>query len=195
MTGTRGKILTEGVRLFAENGYRETTIGDIEAAAGLAPRAGGFYRHFKSKEELLYEMLESYFQEIDEELTFRHVFPLGDTKSELLLIGRTILNHAERHRDLRNVLLRGARYIPKINELLSSINQQGAYAEIVPWLKQKLGTKRCKALDTDAFAVVVFAPVFYTLRNIDQKEEPLGVDRERVLNTWANQWAPILDHG
>jgi AcrR family transcriptional regulator len=38
------------MELFAERGYRATTIGDIERAAGLAARRGGFYRHFESKE-------------------------------------------------------------------------------------------------------------------------------------------------
>jgi len=193
MARTRDKLLKEGIRLFAEKGYRETTVGDIEAAVGLAPRAGGFYRHFKSKEDLLLEMLSAYFEEVDEELTFRHVFPLGDTRAELLLIGRTILNHAERHRDLRNVLLRGARYIPKIKELIDSINQKGAYNEILPWLKQKLGPKRCKKLDAEALAISVFGPIFYTLRGLDQNEYPLDVDQERLLETWATQWALMLD--
>ena len=41
------------MRLFAAQGFRGTTVGEIEAAAGLAPRAGGLYKHFRSKEEVL----------------------------------------------------------------------------------------------------------------------------------------------
>ena len=50
---TRERIITEAMRLFAERGYRGTTVGDIEQAAGLAPRAGGLYKHFASKDEVL----------------------------------------------------------------------------------------------------------------------------------------------
>ncbi|MGD0144078.1 MAG: helix-turn-helix domain-containing protein, partial [Rhizomicrobium sp.] len=50
---SRERILSAAVALIAERGYHETTVGDIEAAAGLTRRAGGFYRHFSSKEDVL----------------------------------------------------------------------------------------------------------------------------------------------
>lgn len=39
--------------MFAEQGYRATSIAQISGAAGLSPSAGGLYRHFKTKESLL----------------------------------------------------------------------------------------------------------------------------------------------
>ncbi len=50
---TRGRIIEEALRLFAERGYNATSVAEIEAAAGLSPGAGGLYRHFKSKYEVL----------------------------------------------------------------------------------------------------------------------------------------------
>src|SRR5882672_7323639 len=47
------EILDAAVRLFAERGYKATTITQIEAAAGLSPGAGGLYRHVSSKQDLL----------------------------------------------------------------------------------------------------------------------------------------------
>ena len=41
------------MKLFAEHGFRATTVGEIEAAAGLQPRRGALYKHFDSKEALL----------------------------------------------------------------------------------------------------------------------------------------------
>jgi AcrR family transcriptional regulator len=41
------------LELFATRGYHETAIGDIESGAGLVPRSGGMYRHFRNKEDLL----------------------------------------------------------------------------------------------------------------------------------------------
>src|SRR5258705_8311772 len=50
---TRERIIDESLRLFAERGYAATSVAEIEAAAGLSPGAGGLYRHFKSKYEVL----------------------------------------------------------------------------------------------------------------------------------------------
>ncbi len=50
---TRERIIEEALRLFAEKGYSATAVSEIEAAAGLSPGAGGLYRHFRSKEEVL----------------------------------------------------------------------------------------------------------------------------------------------
>ena len=45
---TRERILLAARRLFAEQGYKGTSVGEIEAAAGLSPRAGALYKHFPS---------------------------------------------------------------------------------------------------------------------------------------------------
>ncbi|GAA1259791.1 TetR/AcrR family transcriptional regulator [Sphaerisporangium rubeum] len=50
---TRDRIVGESLRLFAERGYAATSVAEIEAAAGLSPGAGGLYRHFRSKYEVL----------------------------------------------------------------------------------------------------------------------------------------------
>ncbi len=41
------------MRLFAERGFRATSVGDIEGAVGLVPRRGALYKHFPSKQALL----------------------------------------------------------------------------------------------------------------------------------------------
>jgi AcrR family transcriptional regulator len=46
-------VLDGAMELFAERGFAATTIAEIERAAGLSPGAGGIYRHFASKVELL----------------------------------------------------------------------------------------------------------------------------------------------
>ena len=46
-------ILDACVILFAEKGYSGTSTSDISKAIGLSPSAGGIYRHFTSKEEIL----------------------------------------------------------------------------------------------------------------------------------------------
>ena len=50
---TRKRILSAATRLFLANGLAETGIASIMSAAGLTQ--GGFYRHFRSKEQLIAE--------------------------------------------------------------------------------------------------------------------------------------------
>jgi AcrR family transcriptional regulator len=52
-SSTRERIIDEALRLFAGKGYAATAVAEIEAAAGLSPGAGGLYRHFRSKEEVM----------------------------------------------------------------------------------------------------------------------------------------------
>jgi len=50
----RSRVLEAAVDLFADQGYDGTSVAQVIAKAGVAK--GGFYHHFASKEELLYEV-------------------------------------------------------------------------------------------------------------------------------------------
>ncbi|EOA04357.1 TetR family transcriptional regulator [Herbaspirillum frisingense GSF30] len=50
---TRKRILSTATRMFLADGLAETGIASIMSAAGLTQ--GGFYRHFRSKEQLIAE--------------------------------------------------------------------------------------------------------------------------------------------
>jgi AcrR family transcriptional regulator len=55
---TRERLLDIGLALFARNGLAATTITEIESQAGLRGGSGSFYRHFGSKEELFFAVVE-----------------------------------------------------------------------------------------------------------------------------------------
>jgi AcrR family transcriptional regulator len=50
---TRDRLLDAALEAFASRGVEGTPITDLEHAAGLAAGSGGFYRYFKTKDELL----------------------------------------------------------------------------------------------------------------------------------------------
>ena len=52
-TTTRDRLLDASLRSFATVGVEGTVITDLEKAAGLAPGSGGFYRYFRTKDEVL----------------------------------------------------------------------------------------------------------------------------------------------
>lgn len=55
---TKDRILRTALKLFVEKGFAEVSINDLIKEVGIAK--GGFYHHFKSKDELIYEMMEGF---------------------------------------------------------------------------------------------------------------------------------------
>lgn len=53
---TKDRILRTALKLFVERGFTEVSINDLINEVGIAK--GGFYHHFKSKDELIYIMME-----------------------------------------------------------------------------------------------------------------------------------------
>jgi AcrR family transcriptional regulator len=63
---TRWSIQEQALRLFREQGYDQTTVDQIAAAAEISPST--FFRYFKTKEDVVIEdeydpLLEKYFEE------------------------------------------------------------------------------------------------------------------------------------
>lgn len=54
----------EALKLFSEKGIKETTIRDIARAVGITE--GAIYRHFHSKDQIVYELFEKYSAELYE---------------------------------------------------------------------------------------------------------------------------------
>jgi TetR/AcrR family transcriptional repressor of nem operon len=59
MAENRRRILEAAGRLFREKGFDSVTVAEVMQAAGLTH--GGFYGHFKSKDDLIAETLASVF--------------------------------------------------------------------------------------------------------------------------------------
>ena len=57
----REELLAIAARLFAEKGFRNTTVRDIADAAGIL--SGSLYHHFDSKESIVDELLSSFLAE------------------------------------------------------------------------------------------------------------------------------------
>jgi TetR/AcrR family transcriptional regulator, cholesterol catabolism regulator len=58
----REELLAIAAGLFAERGYRNTTVRDIADAAGIL--SGSLYHHFDSKESMVDEILRSFQEEL-----------------------------------------------------------------------------------------------------------------------------------
>jgi AcrR family transcriptional regulator len=61
-SGRRDEVLALAAELFAERGFRSTTVRDIGDAAGIL--SGSLYHHFDSKESMIEEILTSFLDEL-----------------------------------------------------------------------------------------------------------------------------------
>jgi len=57
-TNRRAQLLDIAAKLFAERGFKNTTVRDIADAAGIL--SGSLYHHFDSKEAMVDELLDSF---------------------------------------------------------------------------------------------------------------------------------------
>ena len=191
---SRERILTVAVTMISERGYHETTIGDIEAAAGLTRRAGGFYRHFKSKDDVLVQAIEQTAKQMIAELNLADIVSLKSPRAELLVIARGLIRHAETFRPLRLLIQREGHKLPALRRAARRANAQLAAMDVVPWVENVL--QRSKAVKTNAreLALIMFGPVVLYLLSNDRADPAFGVKDEKYLEHWADHWSAWLEN-
>jgi len=85
------KIIHEGLRLYSLKGFSNTSIQDIMKAADTSK--GGFYNHFKSKEELFYEVLK----EARKIWRERNLAGLDETDESVEKVSKLLRNYSNRY--------------------------------------------------------------------------------------------------
>jgi AcrR family transcriptional regulator len=188
---TREALAQAAISLFARKGYRETSVGDIEEAAGLTPRAGGFYRHFVSKEAVLIESVSLMAREMVAEIRLKEILEAGGVKAELMFIAERLLAHAAQHRELRLLLQREAHKLPALRKELQEANLALTRQDIVPWIAHAL--KRAgRTEEPTSFAFIVFGPIVLYLISLDRGQPSFGLGKDEALRAWAAHWAREL---
>jgi len=98
---TRQRIIQGALRLFAEKGVDATSIRDIAGSAAITEPA--IYRHFKSKEDLVWEIFWSGYRGFGE--TLRAVEAQGGLRERLAAMIETICGLFDRDEALFRFLL------------------------------------------------------------------------------------------
>jgi AcrR family transcriptional regulator len=190
---SRDKLLREALRLMGERGYHQTTVGDIEEAAGLTRRAGGFYRHFRSKEDLLIQALKDASTQMIAEIRPADVVALKSPRAELLVIAQALLRHAEAYRPLRLLIQREGHTLPALRKAARTTNKRLAALDVVPWVKDVLRRSGVREQDPRQVALMIFGPVLLYLVSLDRRDPAFGMtDIEPFLQSWADHWAAWL---
>jgi AcrR family transcriptional regulator len=184
---TSARILDAAMGLFAERGYRGTSVGEIERAAGLAPRSGALYQHFKNKEDVLEQAIERHLEAIDDLGSALEMLPLGDLRAELTLLARWNLASLDRRAPLTRFVYReGDRLPAKLREKLYNRLVERPYSQVVTWLRGRFEDADAGEPDLHALALIIIEPMS-SYRSIQQLFDrvPGGVDDERFIGTWV----------
>lgn len=170
---TRSRLLDAALRSFATVGVEGTVITDLEEAAGLAPGSGGFYRYFRTKEEVLDAVVRREIERVRERESGSAEFePPSDPREALRLEFATTLAGLRRIGPLIAILAREHGRIP---ELAAEIT-----AELV-----EPGVRTDQGRDPSVGAVVLSALVGYHLSTDYFGGPPGGVDSEQFVATLA----------
>lgn len=189
---TRERILDNALRLFADRGYEATSIGEIEIAAGLAPRSGALYKHFASKRALIDAALAERFGELDSIDQRIELMPLGDLEAELTLLGRLALDELERERDLCRLVMKEGERFPELADAFHTGIVERGHRIAATWVESRAAALELKFPDPEATAqVMTDALVGYALQHHIFGERATRIESERVIGAWTRI---VLDH-
>ena len=193
-TPTRERIVIEAMRLFAQRGFRGTSVSQIEAAAGLSPGSGGLYHHFSSKDAVLAEGVSRHLARLDALREIRQVFAgIGDVKSQLAITARYYLAELDSQADLLRLLVAEARRKPDL--LTSAVDHLVArtYEDFADWLAQvapQAPGERVRAVS----AIGLGALLASRLTRDVLGTASLDVSDEILLATWTEMMAGTLEN-
>jgi AcrR family transcriptional regulator len=186
-SATRERLMAAAIELFAERGFDSTSVGEIERTAGLAPRSGALYQHFKGgKDELMRSAIERELRAIDELGSVMEMLPLGDLRAEFTLLARWNLGSLERRSALARFVRRdAARLPPELRDELYDRLVGRPYEQVVAWLEGRVSSAG-DAADLHALALVLVESLsaYHSLRSTFGRT-PDDVDDERFIAAWS----------
>ena len=185
--GTRERLISAAMHLFAEHGYAGTTIGQIESEAGLAPRSGALYQYFESKRDLLDAAVARHAESLDQMQGITDLMPLGDLRAELTLMARWNLQDLRRRHDLYRFIRREGDRFP---ELLATVYEKIGREPLqrsADYLRQRFREGGVEEPDAEALVIVLVQTMSTYVSHIDvYGAPPLDVDEERFVTAWVD---------
>jgi AcrR family transcriptional regulator len=197
VTPTRERILDAAVELFGRKGYSATSVGEIEAAAGLVPRSGGLYKHFESKRALLdaavarrARVAERAGEMVDELLR-------GDLRAEARLYGQGSLRIIRDDQALMRIVMREGDNSPELRDAFQQRIVSRGHASTVEWLRLAVARTGAPEPDLDGLAALILGSVInHCVLDTMFGEPPGGLSDEEFIDVWTDSTLKLLGaHG
>ncbi|MDF2710297.1 MAG: TetR family transcriptional regulator [Nonomuraea muscovyensis] len=194
---TRERIIREALRLFAERGYSATSVAEIEAASGLSPGAGGLYRHFRSKYELLAVAINEHAARTRTQVA-ESLAVLGDmedsvdVEARLSRLCRAGLAKVGEESELTRVFFRDLSQFPELVAVVREGLLQPMFDAFTTWFRTQPEYTGADADWNGVAAVLGGAVVQYRLFQETVGDSPGHVDKDRFVAAWVRLAAGLL---
>jgi AcrR family transcriptional regulator len=190
-TSTRDRLVDEAMRLFGEQGYRATTVAQIERAAGLSPGSGGLYHHFPSKEALLAAGVQRHLDRLRALRDIRRVFVgLADMRSELTVTARFAFELLDEERPLLRMLFAEPGHRPPPLAEAVTAMFTATYDEFAGWVQSRAPSLDRRAAHTIAtVAIDALLGQRITAQVLGTDDD----DDEEFIATWVEMVAARLE--
>jgi AcrR family transcriptional regulator len=191
---TRDRILDAAMALFGERGYRGTTVGAIEQAAGLAPRRGGLYRHFPSKQEVFNAAVGRYASKFRFLEDLLETLDFDDEHATLTRLARFALAGLAAEGDLFRLLQRDGPDFPDLAMLVHEQLVQRGYDFAIATFTQLLQARGLPIRDVAALAAIALGSlVHFREDEALYGKTPAGATEEQFVATWVDTWLRVLE--
>ncbi|MCP2348020.1 TetR/AcrR family transcriptional regulator [Nonomuraea roseoviolacea] len=187
---TRERIIDEALRLFAERGYAATSVAEIEAASGLSPGAGGLYRHFRSKYEVLAAAINEHAARTRTQVA-DSLAELGDMEGSVELEARLTrlcragLAKVREESELTRVFFRDLSQFPELVAVVREGLLQPIFDAITTWFSTQPEYRDADVDWSGIAAVLGGAVVHYRMFQETVGDAPGHADKDRFVAAWV----------
>ncbi len=176
---TRTRIIDAALAQFVGRGVDAVAVTDLEKAAGLSPGSGSFYRHFRSKRDVLAAVVA---REIERAETRRSSFgPGADLESEY----SRALDALVAMRPLIALLVREGTTLPDIERIYEVLADGGARIDADD-LRARMKAGTIPERDADAVATAVMMSIVGYHLAEQFFGTPVGLDQDRFIKALAS---------
>ena len=189
---TRHRLIAEGLRLFALQGFDATSVGEIEAAAGLQPRRGALYKHFASKQALLEAAVNAHLATTERgavDIGGLDFAAIAGTDAALLRsilagLARWFLDQMDSMKDLTRLIEQDGARMPDLTIGVKRNIIDLGYRTAAN-LIAAAAAEAAEAVDADAIAVMLLGALVAQRRTAwTFGSPPLDVGDERAIAVW-----------
>ena len=184
---TRRRIIREALPLFAERGFKGTTVAEIEAAAGLKAGSGALFAHFPTKEAVIEAAIEELASLNRQGQSLFDLARIGDLRAELTVFARGALMGLDANRDLVRLWLKESDHFPDLRPLMEREVNRPAAAWMENYLRAKVKSGEMADHDCEAVgAIAVGGLTAWWLWGQVAGDDGVSIDEDRVVAGWVD---------